>query len=199
MEIKAKAKYIRQSPSKIRLVANLINKMGVKEAQNQLEVINRRAAGPILKLLNSAVANAKNNFNLEKNNLYIKEIKIDEGPTLKRWRPRAFGRSASIRKRSSHISVILGERVETKIKKRPTKGKTKEKIEVVKTRPKEPLISEKVGAKEKKPVKGLTKDKKGEIFDATRKGKDRSKQHLDKIRKRQKGGLLKRIFRRKSF
>ncbi|MCD4705591.1 50S ribosomal protein L22, partial [bacterium] len=107
MEMKAKAKYIKMSPKKVRLVVDVIRKMDVDNALAQLKFINKLAAKPVEKLINSAIANAKHNFGLEKDNLYIKEIKVDEGAILKRWRPRAFGRAGAIRKRSSHISLIL--------------------------------------------------------------------------------------------
>ena len=95
MEIKAKLKYLKISPRKVRLVVDVIRGMEVVKALEQLQFINKRAARPVAKLINSAVANAEHNFELEKNNLYIKEIKVDEGATLHRWKPRARGRDAS--------------------------------------------------------------------------------------------------------
>lgn len=109
MEVKAKAKFIRMSPTKIRLVANLIQKMTVEKALDQLRFINKLASGPVTKLLKSAIANAEHNFELEKNNLFIKELTVGQGPTLKRSMPRAHGRATPIRKRTSHINLILGE------------------------------------------------------------------------------------------
>lgn len=123
MQVKSKAKYIRISPRKVRLVAQLIQGMDVEEARLQLQFLSKRVTQPILKLLNSAISNAKQNFSLEENNLYIAKIIIEQGPTLRRWRARAFGRAAPIRKRSSHITLVLDEKVETK--KKPAK---KEKI-----------------------------------------------------------------------
>lgn len=110
MEIKAKAKYIRLSPRKTRLIADLIRGLDVKEAENQLIFLRKAAARPVLKLLKSAIANALNNFKLKEENLYIKSITVDSGPTLKRWQPRAFGRATPIRKRSAHISIVLAEK-----------------------------------------------------------------------------------------
>lgn len=109
MEVKAKAKFIRMSPTKIRLVANLIQKMTVEKALDQLRFINKLASGPVTKLLKSAIANAEHNFELEKNNLFIKELTVGQGPTLKRSMPRAHGRATPIRRRTSHINLILGE------------------------------------------------------------------------------------------
>lgn len=107
MEIYAKLKYLRIAPRKVRLVADLIRGMPVKEAQLQLEHIGRRAAHPIAKLLKSAVANSEHNYQQESDNLYIKKITVDQGPMLKRYRARAMGRAAMIRKRTSHITVVL--------------------------------------------------------------------------------------------
>lgn len=109
MEVKAKAKFIRMSPTKIRLVTNLIKKMSAAEALNQLKFINKLASRPVAKLIKSAMANAEHNFELAKDNLFIKELTVDEGPTLKRSMPRAHGRATPIRKRTSHINLVLGE------------------------------------------------------------------------------------------
>ena len=105
------------SPRKVRLVCDIIRGLDAEEAQAQLQFIKKKAAGAVLKLLNSAMANAENNFKLKKDNLYIKKISVDQGPTLKRWKPRAYGRAAMIRKRSSHITIVLGEYKETPKKK----------------------------------------------------------------------------------
>lgn len=109
MEVKAKAKFIRMSPIKMRLVTNLIKKLPVDKALDQLHFINKLAARPVAKLVLSAIANAEHNFELAKDNLFIKEITVGEGPTLKRWMPRAHGRATPIKKRTSHINLVLGE------------------------------------------------------------------------------------------
>jgi large subunit ribosomal protein L22 len=109
MEVKAKAKFIRMSPRKVRLVTNLIKQMPVEKALNQLQFINKLASGPVACLIKSAIANAEHNFNLEKDNLFIKELKVDEGPALKRSMPRAHGRATPIIKKTSHIILVLGE------------------------------------------------------------------------------------------
>lgn len=113
MEVVAKLRYYRQSSRKIRLVADLIRGMDTKAALNQLQFLNKRAALPIVKLVKSALANAKNNFSLKEDNLFIKSIVVNQGPTLKRWRARAFGRAAEIRKRTSHVIVVLDEKIKT--------------------------------------------------------------------------------------
>jgi len=109
MEVKAKIKFIRMSPTKIRLVANLIKKMPVDQALDQLQFINKLAARPVAKLIKSAIANAEHNFELAKDNLFIKEITVGQGPTLKRWLPRAHGRATPLRRRTSHVNLVLAE------------------------------------------------------------------------------------------
>ena len=109
MIVKAQVKHIRTSPRKVRLVVNAIRGLNVNEALNQLKFINKKATGPVEKLLRSGIANAVNNFGLDQNNLLVKEIKVDEGRTLRRWMPRAHGRATILRKRSSHITLVLGE------------------------------------------------------------------------------------------
>ncbi len=107
MEVKAKARFIRMSPRKVRLVVDVVRGMQVEQAQTQLQFMNKAAAEPVLKLLNSAIANGVNNFGLTKADLRIASITADDGPTLGRWRARAFGRAAPIRKRMTHIHIIL--------------------------------------------------------------------------------------------
>lgn len=109
MEVKAHLNRLRISPRKIRLVADLVRKTNVDEAREQLEFLNKKPTDLILKLINSAVANAKNNFDLNEDNLYISEIFVNGGQTMKRWRPRAMGRAARINKRTSCVTVVLSE------------------------------------------------------------------------------------------
>ena len=108
---------LRIAPRKVRLVANLIKKSLVTSAQAQLKFQSKKAALPILKLLKSAVSSAANNFNLSSENLYIANIFVDEGQKLKRFRPRAFGRAGAIHKKTSHITLILEEKIMPGIKK----------------------------------------------------------------------------------
>lgn len=109
MEVKAKLNHLRMSPRKVRLVIDVIRKMPVDAALDQLRFANKLAAEPVAKLIKSAIANGINTYDLDRDNLYIKEIRSDEGVTLKRWMPRAHGRATSIRKRGCHISLVLGE------------------------------------------------------------------------------------------
>ena len=105
----AQLNYLRIAPRKARLVANSIKGLAVSEAEARLTISPQRAAEPILKLLRSAVSNSKHNQGIETGNLFVKEIRVDEGPTLKRFMPRAMGRATPIHKKSSHISLILEE------------------------------------------------------------------------------------------
>jgi len=109
MPVTAKLRNLRIAPRKVRMVADLIRRKPVVEAENILKFTVKRAAPVILKLLNSAVANAKNNFKMEKDNLYIQRILVDEGPKMKRWLPRARGKADEIQKKTSHITIILDE------------------------------------------------------------------------------------------
>lgn len=109
MEIKAKLNYLRIAPRKVRLVADAIRGLPVLEAERRLAFLTKRAAMPVLKLLYSAEANAKNNFSIQKEDLRVVKITVDGGPMLKRSMPRAFGRAAPIRKRTSHVLLVLGE------------------------------------------------------------------------------------------
>lgn len=113
MEVKAKLSRLRISPPKVRLVSRVILGMDAEQAEAQLKFINKKATRPLLKLLQSAVANAINNFKLAKSNLYIKNIIVNEGHKLKRYRPRAMGRASLILKRSSAIDILLAEKVES--------------------------------------------------------------------------------------
>lgn len=110
MDIIASARMIRMSPRKVRLVADMIRGKDIAWAAAMLGFQRRKAARPVLKLLASAVANAEHNFKLSRERLYIKVITVDGGPTIKRFMPRAHGRAAPIRKRTSHITIVLNER-----------------------------------------------------------------------------------------
>ena len=105
--IKAKSKYVRQSPYKVRLVLNLIRGLEVNEALNILSFTKRKAAEEIKQVLESAIANAETNLGLNSSNLFISKAIADEGPTLKRFRPRARGRAGRINIRTSHLTIEL--------------------------------------------------------------------------------------------
>ena len=124
MPVRAKLRNLRIAPRKVRMVADLIRRKPVVEAENILKFTVKRAAPVILKLLNSAVANAKNNFKMEKENLYIQRIWVDEGPKMKRWLPRARGKADEIQKKTSHITIILDE-IKSKADRDTIKNKQK--------------------------------------------------------------------------
>lgn len=106
-KVKATAKYVRISPSKVRQLTPLIVGLPVDEARTLLEFADKRAALPLRKVLDSAVANAENNDELDPDGLIVAAAFADEGPTLKRYQPRALGRAYRIRKRTSHITVVV--------------------------------------------------------------------------------------------
>ncbi|MBU2472534.1 50S ribosomal protein L22 [Patescibacteria group bacterium] len=170
--ITAKLRHLRISPRKVRLATNLIKGLTVKEAEKQLKFLTKKSAQPILKLLNSAIANAENNAKLIKENLYISNITVDVGPSLKRWRPRAMGRAFQILKRTSHITITLDQK-ETLVSKKDKKEKTepaikkqeKDKNLVIKEQTiekakKEKTISKKRSIPPKKPYGTTTQSKK---------------------------------------
>jgi large subunit ribosomal protein L22 len=107
--MKAILKTYRQSPRKVRLVANLVRGKRVDKALESLNFLTKRASAPIEKLLRSAMANARNNFNKNGEDLFIKHISVDKGATMKRFLPRARGRASRINKRTSHIRVELSD------------------------------------------------------------------------------------------
>ncbi|MGD8986482.1 MAG: 50S ribosomal protein L22 [Desulfobacteraceae bacterium] len=109
MEARAVAKYIRISPQKVRLIMDQIRGKNVEEALNMLSFAPQKGAFVLKKVIDSAVANAEQNLNMDVDKLYIKQVFADEGPTLKRFRARAMGRATRIRKRTSHLTVILDE------------------------------------------------------------------------------------------
>jgi len=109
MEARASARFVRISPQKARLVVDLIRGKSIEEAQKILTFTRKYAAGLVEKVVKSALANARQNPNIDENILYVKAVFVDQGPSLKRWRARAQGRAAAIKKRMSHITVILDE------------------------------------------------------------------------------------------
>lgn len=138
--MKASIKNYRQSPRKVRLVADLVRGRNVEEAMMSLSFLAKSAGTPLRKLLVSAVANAKQ-MGIEKENLLIKELRIDKGVTMKRMMPRAMGRGSRINKRTSNITLALAEKV-IAVKETPARnatqsvadGKPKIKPEVIKNK-----------------------------------------------------------------
>ena len=110
MEVKAVAKYLRMSPTKLAPVADLVRGKDLAEALTILKFTSGKSAELVEKVVQSAAANAENNFELNPDNLFVSEILVNQGPTMKRWRAGAQGRAGKILKRSSHISVTLKEK-----------------------------------------------------------------------------------------
>jgi large subunit ribosomal protein L22 len=130
MEIKASINDLRMSPRKVRLVIDLVRKMPVDKALAQLKFTNKKATDPVIKMIESAIANGVNTYGVDRNNLFIKEIRSDEGTTLKRWMPKAHGRATVIRKRGAHVQVLLGELVDSgKHEKKVVKAEAPVKLE----------------------------------------------------------------------
>jgi large subunit ribosomal protein L22 len=139
MPVTAKLRYLRIAPRKVRLVADLIRGKSVKEAQRILEFTRKKSAQPILKLLKSAIANARHNFQLEEENLFISKILVDEGPKYKRWLPRARGVAYPIQKRTSHLTIFLDQIKKEELKKEIKKIEPKEEKKKPKEKKREKL------------------------------------------------------------
>lgn len=173
-EVKAKLSNLQIAPRKVRLLADLIRGASVEEAKKQLSVSSKQAALPMLKLVNSAVANAEHNFQLDASTLRIKSIMVGEGRKLKRFKPRAFGRASLILKRASHVFMVLeGEKSKAPTKKKSSpKKKTKKKED----QPKPEKDEKNTGSK------GVQRDK----IDPRRLGHERPTQH-----QKDKSGIVK--------
>lgn len=165
------------SPRKVRLVANLLKGTSVIRAENQLKFLPKRAAGPLLNLLKSAVANAENNFNLKKGKLQISRITVDGGPVLKRMRPRAFGRASQLLKRTSHVNLFLEIR----------EGKAEE------------LIPERVSVN-KEIMNDVSEERLGNLPEKQSSEKSRTKQYAEKQKLTKKPvSFVRRMFQRKAI
>ncbi len=185
MKVSAKLNNIRIAPRKTRLVANLIKGLDVDEAINQLNSTVKGGCEPFLKLLQSAVANGENNFGIDKANMFVFNALVNEGPVLKRWKPRAFGRAGRILKRTSKIELILEERVEGKGRK------TKEQLEQERKSREE---------KRKKEMKQLEKDQDAKEKETVKKKEVKQEKDNNELRsKENKGSWTNKIFRRKSM
>jgi large subunit ribosomal protein L22 len=112
MEAKAIAKYIRISPRKVRLVVDLIRGKKVDEALSILKYTPKRASEAVTKVVKSAAANAEHNLQADKEELFVTSACVDQGPTFKRFQPRAMGRADVLRKRTSHITIVVGDKKE---------------------------------------------------------------------------------------
>ena len=199
MEVKIVTKYLKISPKKLRWVVDTIRGKDVLEAVDYLKFMPQRGSPLVIKSLKSAIAAAEYNFNLKKDNLFIKEIFVGQGPSLKRWTQKAFGRAAPILKKTAHLTVILAEIIPSGVKKVKAKKTAKAAYEPV---PKEETPTAEIPAEtplSKEEKRAIGEHKKESIFDFRRTAGHRSKQHLDKIRAKGKGGVLKKMFRNKDI
>ncbi len=173
MPVSAKLNYLRIAPRKVRLVADMIRGKKLEEARDILRFTVKKSSLPFLKLLDSAESNAKNNLEISPENLYIAKVTVDEGPKLKRWRPRARGVAYPIQKKTSHITIILEpfEGKIKKIKKKKTVSKGKK------------TVTEKSVEKKKKPSEERI----------------RQREEIKKEPRQRPQKPTKRTFRRKSF
>ncbi|MFA6550931.1 MAG: 50S ribosomal protein L22 [Patescibacteria group bacterium] len=196
MQTTVKVQNIRMAPRKLRLVADFVRKMKVEEALQKLRWLNKIGSPIVQKAIRSAIANAEHNFELDKNNLFIQAIKVNEAAALKRWMPRAHGRATPLLKRGSHLEITLAE-----IKDSGMKAGKKPKAEA-------PVkLTEVAKEATEKQTKPETKPK--DIFDAE--AKDTSKEEVKEITNVQregraghsrleggKKGFSSKMFRRKS-
>ncbi|EKD59066.1 MAG: 50S ribosomal protein L22 [uncultured bacterium] len=188
MKVIASLNNLRTSPRKVRLVTDSIVGMNASAALVQLQHVVKKTSEPMEKLLNSALANAENNFGLDKDNMFVSSILVGEGAKLKRWLPRAQGRATLLLKRTSHIKLELEERVEGKNKK--TKEQLdKEKAEREAARTK--AMKEAVAEMEKQEAEGEDKAiEKAPVKKAVKKS--------EAAKTGQDNGFLKKVFQRKS-
>ncbi len=182
--VKAQLRFLKIAPRKVRLLADTIRKLPATEAEARLLLSPRRPKDALLKLLRSAVANAKNNHKLDPETLFVKELRVDQGPMLKRWTPRSRGSIAGIQKKMSHVTIILGtsekpyeKRFSIVIPKREKKEEQKEKKKKTKKKTHEEHAEEKVTSKEKEKEQKVTPENKP----------------------KETKGALKKVFRRKAI
>jgi large subunit ribosomal protein L22 len=117
MEVKTQLRHLRMAPRKVRLVVNAVRGLSADAAVTQLRFMKRLAAVPVRKLIESGVANAEQNNKVKSDRLWIKSIMVGDGLTLKRWKPRAMGRAVPIRKRASHVVVVLTDKAPSQASK----------------------------------------------------------------------------------
>lgn len=189
MKVNAKLKNLRISPQKVRLVADLVKGLDVNEAIVQLDQLVKKSSHPMKKLISGAVSNAENNFGMDKNNLYIQEIQVGEGPILKRWMPRAYGRATSILKRTSNVYLVIEEKIEGKNRK------SKDELE------KERKEREKASSAKKGITEGREKTEEKVEDKEKEPKKEDLKEHKEvegKRKQSREAGWSKKMFRRKS-
>jgi large subunit ribosomal protein L22 len=188
MKVSAKLNNLRMPNRKVKLVADLIIGMDVKEAIDQMDAITKKSSPFMVKLLNSAIANGENNFGIDRDNMYIFDVVVKEGITLKRWTPKAYGRATPIRKRSSQVEIIIEEKEEGKNRK------TKEQLE--KERDVRAEKRRKIEKKIEAERKALEKEE--EVAEGVKDVKTKEKATSKKDAVAANAGWTNKIFRRKS-
>jgi large subunit ribosomal protein L22 len=187
MKVIASLNNLRTSPRKVRLVTNSVVGMNAAQALVQLQHLVKKTSEPLEKLLNSALANAENNFGLDKDNMFVSSILVGEGAKLKRWLPRAQGRATLLLKRTSHIKLELDERVEGKNKK------TQQELDKQKT------ANEAARTKAmKEAVEEMEQEEKGEEVVSDKPAVKKTAVKKETVQKGQDNGFLKKVFQRKS-
>ncbi len=198
MEVKAHGCNLRIAATKVRSLVELVKGKNVTTAVAVLKFTPHKGARLLLQVLKSAIANAKNNYSLDESNLYLKKILVNEGPVYKRWLPRAHGSADEILKRTSHISIVLDERVKTPDKKvfQNLLMKRKRDQKIAEKRFKE---SERMRASSKMTdLKGLSA-KSTVLEEETAKEFQKLKQFRGREeREKKKEGFLSKLFRRKA-
>ncbi|MBP7061007.1 MAG: 50S ribosomal protein L22 [Candidatus Moranbacteria bacterium] len=175
MKVHATLNNLRIAPRKVRLVTHALIGVDTREAVIQLSKMVKKSAEPIATLLGSAVANARNNFGLDEENLYVQAIRVGDGLRLERWLPRAFGRATPLIRRGSNVTIILEERVEGK-------NRTAKKLPVVKSKELEAAGAE--GSENKKETLKVNKPE--------------AKKELARGAQPTGGKVVKKMFQRKS-
>jgi len=198
VEVKASLNNLRINPRKVRLVTGLIKGLSLDDARGQLRFMIKRASGPLAKLLDSAAANAENNFGLVKSNLFIKKITVNEGRKLKRFRPKGFGRAMAIQRKTSYVDLILEEFIPG----------LKQEVRKKKQELMEEKTAERMGEYKPEQENNISEEPKlsdkGGSSPTGQAGAHRGKKEI-KPEVKQKpasglfGGLKKRMFRRKSI
>ena len=191
MQVEATLKNLRMSPRKVRLVSDSIVGMDVDAAFVQLDHLVKKGGKIMQKLLSSALANAENNFGLDRDNMFVSSILVGEGARLKRWLPRAQGRATMILKRTCHIKLEIEERVEGKNRK---SKQQLEKERAKREEEREKMLKEDAErlAKEEKEIESAEK----EIIEKAPVKKVMPKK--EEAKKGQDSGFLKKVFQRKS-
>lgn len=152
MQVTATLKNLRIAPRKVRLVAGAVKGLDAVPARQRLAYVAKRSALPLAKLLDSALANAAQNSGLVRDNLFIKDVIVNEGMKLKRGRPKGFGSVSPIEKKTSHIKIVLAERVPGLRAQPETKAKAENEVSEAKTRTKK-ASAEKIVNEDKKSTK----------------------------------------------